>query len=101
MEDFIPWVPPISSHPSDWEEEEGEDEMSDPVHNFTARKRKRAASFKRVADAIPEVAGGKGSDLLAIVISGPPEMGLNDQSAFENVTLVESGGPLRPPQRSK
>ena len=38
MEDFVPWVPPISSHPLDWEEEEEENEMSEMVHNFAARK---------------------------------------------------------------
>ena len=78
MEDFVPWVPLISSHPPDWEEEEEEGEMSDLVHNFAALKRKRNASFKRVANAIPEVAGGEGSNVQAIVISGSPEMGLND-----------------------
>ena len=64
--------------------------MSDLVHNFAARKRKHDAIFKWVADAIPEVAGGEGLDLQAIVISGSPEMGLNDQSTLENATLVES-----------
>ena len=61
------------------------------VHNFAARKQKLDASFKRVADAIPEVARGEGSDVQAITISDSPEMGLNDQSALENATLVESG----------
>ena len=91
VEDFVPWVPPISSHPPNWEEEEKEDEMSDLVHNFAARKQKHDASFKRVADAIADVAGGEGSDLQEIVISGSPEMGLNDHPALENATLVESG----------
>ena len=97
VEDFIPWVPPISSRPSDWEEEEEEDMMSDLIHNFAARKRKRDASFELVADAIPGVAGGsgwflsdEGSKVLTIVISGSPEMGLNDQPTLENVALVES-----------
>ena len=44
--------------------------MSDLVHNFAVRKRKSDASFKRVDDAIPEVARGDGSDVQAIVISG-------------------------------
>ena len=78
MKDFVPWVPPISSHPLDWEEEEEEGEMSDLVHNFVVWKRKHDANFKRVTDAIPEVAGGEGSDVQAIVISGSPEIGLND-----------------------
>ena len=64
--------------------------MSDLVHNFADRKRKCDASFKRVADAIPEVAGGEGSDVQAIVILGSPEMGLNDQPAVQKATLVES-----------
>ena len=65
--------------------------MSDLVHNFATRKRKRNASFKWVVDAIPEVAGGEGSDVQAIVISGLPEIGLNDQPTLENTSLVESG----------
>ena len=60
VEDFVPWVLPISSRPSDWEEEEEEDGMSDLIHNFSARKRKRDAIFEQAADAIPEVAGGSG-----------------------------------------
>ena len=44
-----------------------------------------------MADAILEVAGGKGSDVQAIIISGSPEKGLNDQSTLENATLLESG----------
>ena len=61
VEDFVPWVPPISSHPLDWEEEKKEDEMSDLVHNFAAQKQKRDASFKRVADSTPR--GGRGRGL--------------------------------------
>ena len=85
MEDFVTWVPPISSCPPDWEEKEEEDGMSNFIHNFVARKRKRDASLEQAADAIPEVAGGsgqprsdEGSEVQAIVISGSPEMGLND-----------------------
>ena len=89
MENFVPWVPPISSHPPDREKEE-EEEMSNLVHNFAARKQKRDASFKRVVDVVPEVAGGEGLDVQAIVISGSPEMGSNDQLDLENATLVES-----------
>ena len=65
--------------------------MSDLVHNFAARKRKRDASFKRVVDAIPEVAGGEGPDVQPIVILGSLKMGSNDQLDLENTTLVESG----------
>ena len=47
VEDFIPWVSPISSRPLPpraSEEEEEEDEMTDLVHNFTAWKCKLGAS---------------------------------------------------------
>ena len=97
VEDFIPWVPPISSHPPDYEEEEEGDEMSYLVHNFAARKRKHDANFKRVVDAIPEVAEGEGPDVQAIVISSSLEMGLNDQPDLENATLMESGEASPPP----
>ena len=97
MEDFVPLVPHISNRLPDWEEEEEEDGMSDLIHNFVAEKRKRDASFERVAAAILELAGGlgrslsdEGSEVPIIVISGSPEMGLNDQSTVENVALAES-----------
>ena len=54
VEDFVPWVPPISSRPPDWEEEEEDDGMSDLIHNFATRKRKRDANFKRVLIPSPE-----------------------------------------------
>ena len=104
MEDFVPWVPPISSRPPDWEEEHEEERMFDLIHNFSARKLKRDASFERAADAIPEVVGGlgrscsdEGSKVPEIVISGSPEMGLNDQSDPENVALAESREALLAP----
>ena len=78
VKNSVPWVPPISSHPSDREEEEEEEEMSNLVHNFAARKRKRDASIKGVVGAVPEVARGEGPDMQEIVISGSLEMGLND-----------------------
>ena len=84
-EDFIPWIPPISRRSLDLEEEEEEDGMSDLIHNFVARKRKRDAIREQADGAFPEVAGGsgwprsdEGLEVQAIVISGSPEMGLND-----------------------
>ena len=69
VEDFVLWVAPISSRPPTSEEEEEEDKMADLVHNFSARKRKWGASFKRAIDATLEVIGevdqhltGEGSD---------------------------------------
>ena len=41
------------------EEEEEKDDMSDLVHNFAARKRKRDAMLEQAANAVPE--GAKGS----------------------------------------
>ena len=71
--------------------------MSGLIHNFYARKRKRDASLEQVVDAVLEVVGGSGQpcqdgglEVQYIVISGSPEMGLNDQLALGNVTLVES-----------
>ena len=40
VEDFVPWVSPISSCPTSREEKEEEDEMADLVHNFDAWKHK-------------------------------------------------------------
>ena len=57
MEDFVPWVSPISSRPPAREEKEEEEEMADFVHNFGARKRKQGANFKQAAGANPEVTG--------------------------------------------
>ena len=78
--------------------------MSYLIHNFAARKRKRDVSFERAADAIPRVAEGsgrspsnEGSEVPTIVISSFPEVGLNDQSALENVALAESKEALPAP----
>ena len=57
VEDFVPWVAPISSLPPASEEEEEEDEMANLIHNFGMRKCKQGASFKRATDATPEVVG--------------------------------------------
>ena len=79
------------------EEEEEEDDMSVLVHNFYTRKWKRDASLEQAADAVLEAVEGTGQpcpdgglEVQAIVISGSPEMGWNNQSAMVNVTLVES-----------
>ena len=101
MEDFVPWVTPISSLPpasEEEEDEEEEDEMADLVHNFRARKRKRGASFKRATEVTLEVVGevdqhpiGDGLDGQAIVIVDSPEMGFHGQSAFEAAPPADLG----------
>ena len=98
VEDFVPWVTPISSSPPTSEEEEEEDEMANLVHNFSAQKRKRGACFKRAIDATPEVVGGAdqhptngGSEGQAIVFMDSPEMGFHGQSALETKFLEDLG----------
>ena len=96
VEDFVPWVSPISSRPPDREEEENEEEKVDLLHNFGARKRKRGANFKRATGATPEVASkasqqpsGGSSDVQVIVVLDSPEMGFHGQSALETAFLVD------------
>ena len=98
VEDFVPWVSPISSRPLAREEEEEENEMADLVHKFGARKRKRGASFERATNAIPEVTSeasqqptDKSFDVQAIVVSDSPEMGFHGQSALKTALLVDLG----------
>ena len=56
MEDFVPWVAPISSlPPASEEEEEEEDEMADLIHNFGPWKRKRGANFNQTTDVTPRL----------------------------------------------
>ena len=104
VEDFVPWVSLISGHPHAREEEEGEDEMGDLVHNFGARKHKQGASLKRAADATLEVTGAasqqptsESSNAQAIVVSDSPEMGFHGQSASETALSVDLGevSPIR------
>ena len=47
MKDFVPWVHPESSRPSDLEEEEEEEEMTGPLDLYAAKKWKRQESSKR------------------------------------------------------
>ena len=98
VEDFVPWVAPISSRPLASEDEEEEDEMADLVHNFGARKCKWGANFKRTTDATPYVVSGAdqhpiggGSEEQAIVIMDSPEMGFHGQSASETALPTNLG----------
>ena len=98
VEDFVPWVSPISSRPLAREEEEEKDEIVDLVHNFGAQKRKQGASFKRVTGGTPEVAGeasqqpsDESSNVQAIVVSDSPKMGFHSQSALETPLSVDLG----------
>ena len=98
VEDFVPWVAPISIRPPAREEEEKEDEMVDLVHNFGAQKRKGGANFKRETDATHKVVGeadqhptSGGSEEQAIVIMDSPEMEFHGQSALETAPSVDLG----------
>ena len=90
VEDFIPWVAPISSLPPSSEEEEDEDEMADLIHNFGTQKCKQGASFNRTTDFTPEAMGeadqhsaGGGSEEQVIVVMDSPEMGFHGQPIVE------------------
>ena len=50
VKDFVPWVPPESSRPSDLEEGEEEEEMTGLLDSYAARKRKHQESFERGPD---------------------------------------------------
>ena len=70
--------------------------MSDLIHNFGARKRKRGASFERTTDVTPEVIGeadqhsaGGGSEEEAIVVMDSPEMGSHGQRTMETAHLAD------------
>ena len=96
VEDFVPWVAPISSLPLDSEEEEEEDEMADLIHNFGVRKCKRGASFNRTTDVTPEAMGeadqhstGGGSEERAIVVMDLLEMGFHGQPTMETTHLSD------------
>ena len=84
VENFVPWVSPISSLPPIREKKEDEEKMADLVHNFGARKRKRGAKFKRATGATPEVVGevshhpsDESLDVQAIVVSDSSKMGFH------------------------
>ena len=96
MEDFVPWVAPISSLPPTSEKEEEKDEMADLIHNFGARKRKRGAGFNRTTDVTPEAIGeadqhltSRGSEEQAIVVMDSPKMGFHGQPTMEIAHLFD------------
>ena len=92
VKDFVPWVHPEPSWPSDLEEEEEEDEMTGLLTLYTVRKRKRQESAEKEDDHAegsnrPTTDGG--SKMQAIVILGLPEMGSSDQPGPKGVALGE------------
>ena len=96
VEDFVPLVTPIWSLPPASEEKEEEDEMADLIHNFSARKRKRGASFNRTTDVTPEAMGEADQHSVdwvskeqAIIIMDSPEMSFHGQPAMETAHLSD------------
>ena len=79
MSDFISWVPPGSSQPSDLEEGE-EEEMTGLVDRYAARKRKRQENVERRSDAATDQADrsirpitGCSLEVQTIIIPGSPK----------------------------
>ena len=96
VEDFVPWVSPISSLSPANKEEDEEDEMVDLIHNFGARKHKRGASFERMTDVTPKFMGeadrhstGGGSEKQLIVVMDSPEMDFHGQPAVETTHVAD------------
>ena len=92
VKDFVPWVRPESSRPSDLEKGEDEEEMTGLLDRYAARKRKRQESSEREPDHAegsnwPTTDGYL--EMHAIVIPGSPEMGSSDQPGPEDVALRE------------
>ena len=50
MKDFVPWVHPESSQPSDLEEGKEEEEMTWLLDRYATKKRKRRESSKKEPD---------------------------------------------------
>ena len=70
--------------------------MTDHIHNFGARKRKRGASFNQTADVTLEAMGeanqhsaGRGSKGQAIVVMDSLEMGFHGQPVVESTHLSD------------
>ena len=92
MEDFIPWVRSEPIRPSLLEEEGEEEEMTEFLDRYAARKRKREEEAEREAKGTggsvhPPMDGG--SEIQTIMISASLEMGSNDQPGSENIALEE------------
>ena len=91
VSDFIPWVPPGSSQPSNLEEGE-EEQMTGLVNCYAARKRKRQENVEQRFEAIVDQADGSSrpstggsSEVHAIIILGSPETGsINRLNILEN-----------------
>ena len=97
VSDFIPWVPPGSSQPSNSEEGE-EEEMMGLVNRYAARKQKRQENVEQRPEAVADQADGSSqpstgssSEVQAIIILGSPETGSNDRLDIGENVSRESG----------
>ena len=97
MRDFVPWVLPESSQPSDSEEGEEED-MTGLLDRYATRKRKRQNNVVRGSDTAPnqadgssQLATGGSSEVQSIIIPSSPETRSNDRLDIGDDVLGESG----------
>ena len=97
MSDFIPWVPPGSSQPSDLEEGE-EEEMTRLVDRYAARKRKRQENVERRSNAATDQADrsiwpitGGSLEVQTIIIPSSPKTGSNNHLDIGDNALRELG----------
>ena len=103
MKDFVPWVCPESSQPSDSEGDE--EEMTGLLDRYAARKWKQQENVERRFDAAPDQAEGLSrpptggsSEVQAIFIPGSAETRSNDRLSIGDDALGESGeAGLTPP----
>ena len=92
MKDFVPWVHPESSRPSDLEEEEEEEEMTELLDRYVTKKWKWQESSEREpyqAEGSNRPTTDGDSQMQAIIILGSPEMGSSDRPGPEDVALGE------------
>ena len=90
MKDFVHWVRPESSRPSDLEEEEEEEEMVGLLDRYATRKWKQQESSERELDQAegsnrPTTDGD--SDIQAIIIPSSPKIGSSDRPGSKDVAL--------------
>ena len=92
VKDFVPWVRPESSWPSDLEEGEEEEDMIGLLDRYAAKKRKREESSERKpnqAEGSNQSTTDGDSEMQAIAILGSPKMGSSNQLGLEDVALGE------------
>ena len=98
VKDFVPWVHPEVSRPSDLEEGEEKEEMTRLLNHYAAKIWKRQESFERgpnqtEGSSWPAMDGD--SEMQAIVIPSSPEIGSSDRPDRRMFLWGSQGKPLR------